>query len=203
MANAITDFKSLLSEIVSIQLFYRRLNDVELDGSTYNIVFKDVKQSDGTTELGLFFRNEKKDDYAVSLRQLAGLRIATGTITSKWFEEFREDEFGTILQEKAREIAEAGGSLDTLKFKVAAQLRVKNAQVSGVVPVYQDKCYTGSALYETGVNDLIKGKTGKYWETKEYQLGVRALREKLHATPVKKGKATEANEVKLPIFTIL
>ena len=176
---------------------------MELNDSTYNIIFKDVKQSDGTTELGLFLRNEKKDDYSVSFRQLAGLRIATGKLSSEWFEEFREDEFGTILQEKAREIAEAGGSLETLKFKVSAQLRVKNAQVSGVVPVYQDKCYTGSASYETGVKDLIKGKTGKYWETREYQNGVRELREKLHATATKAGKAIEANEVKLPIFTIL
>lgn len=204
MAN-VNDFKSLLSEVVAIQLFYRRLNDVELDNAIYSIVFKDVKLSDGTTEPGLFFRNEKKDDYAVSLRQLAALRLATGKITSQWFEEFKDDANGTVLQDKAREIAEAGGSLETLRFKVISQLRVRNEQASGKVsiPVYHDRCYTGISAYESGVRELVKGKTGKYWETREYQSGVRTLREKLHATAVKDGKAIEANEVKLPIFEII
>jgi hypothetical protein len=204
----LNDFGSLLSEIVMIQLFYRRLNDVQIGTEVYSIIFKEVKDSTGKSEVKIFLRNSKKDDYALTVRQLAGLRIAVGTITSKWFEEFRDDAFGTTLQEKARELTDVASKLETMKFRVAHQLKVRNefalgAKADEFVPVYQDRCYVGATDYSIKLRELTKGKTGNFWETPEYQLGVRDAREKLHATALKPGKDIEANIVKLPIFEIL
>lgn len=198
------DFLSLLSEIVALQLFYRRLNDVQLNDDVYNIIFKDVTTTDGKSEARIFLRNSKKDDYALTLRQLAGLRIATGPITAKWFDEFRDDANGATFQDKARELAEAGVSLDTVKFRVVAQLTVRN-EFSPVAntPVYQDRCYVGSTEYSMKLRELVKGKGGDFYATPEYSLGVRELREKLHATALKPGKNIDANLVKLPVFEVI
>jgi hypothetical protein len=203
----INDYPSLLSEIVALQLFYRRLNDVQLGDEIYRIVFKDVKDTTGKLEPKLFLRNSKKDDYGLTLRQLAGLRIADGKITAEWFDGFKEDTNGSVFQDKCRELVDGGATLETLKFKVVAQLKVKNefakGKVNEVIPVYQDRCYTGSTEYSATLRGLTKGKTGNFWETPEYSSGVREAREKLHATPLKDGKEVEANIVKLPIFEIL
>jgi hypothetical protein len=202
------DFGSLLSEIVMLQLYYKRLNDVQIGTEVFSIIFKDVKDAAGKSETKIFLRNSKMDDYALTVRQLAGLRIATGgTITAKWFEEFKDDAFGTTLQEKARELAEAC-VLETMKFRVVAQLKVKNEWAAGAkagefIPVYQDRCYVGATEYSIALRALTKDKAGNFWETQEYQLGVRDAREKLHATAVKPGKDIEANIVKLPIFEII
>jgi hypothetical protein len=200
----IIDYKSLLSEVCALQLNYKRLNDVELGDETYSIVFKDVKDLQGKTETRFFLRNTKKEDYGLTLRQLSALRLATGKITASWFDDFKEDANGAVLQDKAREIAEAGGTLETIKFKVVAQLKVKNDHVHVAnTPIYQDRCYTGVAEYSTGLRDLRKGKGTNFWETPEYSFGIRDLREKLHATPLKPGKDVEANIVKLPIFEVI
>jgi hypothetical protein len=199
-----SNYKSLLSRVCAIVLGYKRLNDVELNDDTYTIQFKDVTDNAGVVETKLFLRNNKQDDYGVTERQLAALRIATGPITAKWFDEFKEEANGTTLQVKAREMLEAGTDLATAKFQVVAQLKVKNEFVTNsVVPVYQDRCYEGISAYRTGLRELTKGKTGKFWESTEYSYGVRDLREKLHSTAVKTGKTIEANEVKLPVFKLV
>jgi len=205
MANLVADFASLLSEIVSIQLFYRRLNDVEkIDGEVFNLIFKEVDGLDGKKTTKLYMRSNKHDDYNLTIRQLAGLRISTGKITAKWFEEFKEDQYGDILQNVAPSLAAQGRTLEDLRFKVSAQLIVKNEQITtGIVPVYQDKFYEGANTYKTEVRNFTKGKPSNFWETYEYSSKVRELREQLHRSPVKAGKDIPANEVRLPIFEVI
>jgi hypothetical protein len=204
MAIISNDFKSLLSEICELQLNYKRLNDVELGTETYTIAFKDVKGLDGKTEPKVFFRNTKKDDYGLTVRQLAALRLATGPITAKWFDEFVADANGAIFQDEARTLSEAGKTIENIKFKVVAQLKIRNEwNPVADTPVYQDRCYTGITEYSTKLRELRVGKDNNFWESIEYRVGVRELREKLHSTPLKKGKDVEANVVKLPVFEII
>jgi hypothetical protein len=195
------DFKSLLSEVCAIVMDYKRLNDVAIGPETYSLIFKDVQDSAGKSETRLFLRSSKMDDYGLTVRQLAGLRIADGAIKATWFDEFRDDANGTTLQARLKEDAKL--DLSSIKFKVVAQLKVKNEFASGLTPVYNDRCYEGSIEYRTGVRALVANKPANFWATTEYSFGMRDLREKLHATRVKEGKAIEANEVRLPIFEII
>lgn len=207
MAN-VKDYSSLLSEIVALQLFYRRLNDVQLDNETYSIYFRDVKNSENKLETRFFLINSKKDEYGLTLRQLAGLRVALGKIESVWFDEFRGDQNGAVFQDYARELGSKGKTLEELRFKVVAQLKVKNEFATGAtdtnfIPVYQDRCYTGSTEYSTTIRNLVRGKAPEFFGTAEYAVGVREAREKLHKTPLKPGKDVDTNIVRLPIFEII
>jgi hypothetical protein len=198
------NFKSLLSEICAITLNFKRINDVTLGDAVYSIIFKDVTDTAGAVETKLFVRDDKMQDYGMTIRQLAALRVALGPIKATWFDEFREDANATNFQAKALEMAAAGIDLSTIKLKVVHQVKIKNEFVpGGATAVYQDMCYEGITEYRTKLRDLTKGKAKDFWSTYEYSSAVRELREKLHATNIKSGKAIDANIVMLPIFSII
>jgi hypothetical protein len=197
------NFKSLLSEICAIVLDFKRLNDVNM-GETYAIDFCERKNSAGVVEERPCLRGVRNDEYVVTIPQLAALRIANGPLTAKWLDEFKSDTNATMLQEKAKELQAAGSNMSNLKFKVVAQVKIRNefCNVSDT-PVYQDKCYEGITEYTKGLRALVSGKVGDFYKSNEYRFGIRDLREKLHATNVKPGKAIAENIVLLPVFEII
>lgn len=198
------NFKSLLSLICEIKLDYKRINDVAIGDEVYQIAFYDAKDSSGKTDTRICLKSSKGDEYALSIRQLAGLRIQTGTVTATWLDEFRTDAGGATFQTKAKELVDAGVDLSTIKFKVVRQLKVKNNQAGGaIVPVYKDSCYEGAAAYVRGVRALLNGKTAEFFATADYSRGMAELRDTLHASPVKPGQAIEANCVLLPVFQVI
>lgn len=199
------NFKSLLSLICEIKLDYKRINDVAVGDELYQIAFYDGKNSaTGATETRICLKSSKGDEYALSIFQLAALRMQTGTVTATWLDEFRNDSGGSNFQTKAKELVDAGVDLSTVKLKAVKQLKVKNSQVTGsVTPVYKDMCYEGAAAYVKGTRALLNGKTAEFFATAEYRRGMADLREALHATPVKAGQAIEANCVLLPIFQVI
>ena len=197
------NFASLLSLICETRFDYRRVNDVNVSDEELTIQFYDTKDSEGKNDVRICLKDSKKNEYSLSVRQLAGLRIETSEIKCTWLDEFREDAGGSIFQNVARELLEKGKSLETIKFKVVKQLKVKNAQVQGAtVPVYKDSCYEGAKDYTKGIRALLKDKTAAFFATAEYSRGMAELREKLHSTPVRNGQDIEKNYVLLPVFRV-
>lgn len=189
------DFKSLLSAVVEYKLDWSRINDVKIDGEVYRISWRTYNEKDN-----LCLVDTKKKDYAVTEYQLAALRIATGKITAVWLDEFRNDANATNFQAVAIELFEAKKSLEDVRFKVVAQLKIHNNQAGKDIPIYNDRCYEGSNEYIKGVRTLLKDKEVDFWKTPEYRNGMRELRDSLYATPLKEGKGIEANIVYLPVF---
>lgn len=196
--------KSLLSLICAVRLDYKRVNDVTVTDGVLTIGFFDVKDSTGKSEVRVCLKNEKGDEYQVSERQLAGLRIANGAVNATWLDEFRTDANGSVFQTKARELVEKGKDLDNVKFKVVKHLKVKNNMVTtSDTPVYRDNCYEGALEYTRGIRTLLAGKTQDFFRTADYSRGMAELRERLHTTTVKPGKGIAENCVLLPVFEVI
>jgi hypothetical protein len=194
--------KQLLSLILEMRMDYKRINDVSMDNSVYTISSFDVKTGD-VVDQRWCLKDGKSNEYALSVRQLAGLRVATGAVKAEWLDEFRTDPNGVIFQVKAREMSDAGVDISTIKFKVVKQLKVKNNMIThSVVPVYKDFCYEGALEYTRGVRALISGKGTDFYKQPEYSRGMADLRERLHQTALRPDKAIEANLVLLPIFEV-
>jgi hypothetical protein len=197
------NFVSILSSICSIKLDFNRLNDVTTSAGELTIGFYDTKDAEGKTESNLCLKDEKGVEYSLSIRQLAALRIANGEIKSEWLDEFKSDPNGVTFQSIARELMDAGKSIENVKFTVVKQLKVKNAMVTATTePVYIDKYYEGEAEYKKGISDLFRGKPRNFYMTPEYSRGMHELRTALHSTPVRKGKNQPENVVLLPVFKI-
>jgi hypothetical protein len=197
------DLKSLLSELCEVELRHRRLNDVAISSNKFTVTMREVEDTITKKKATkIFLTHSAVEEFGVTLKQLASLRVITDKITAKWLHEFEGDPNATILQEKARSMQAAGLGIDSIRLEVVAQLKVRNdfAKLPNT-PVYIDKCYTGIAEYSATVRPLMKGES--YWETKEYQFGVRDAREKLHATALKEGMDTEKNVVLLPVFKVV
>lgn len=198
------NYSSLLSLICEVRLDYRRVNDLAIANEELTIQFYDTKNAAGVSETRLCLRDSKKNEYALSIKQLAGLRVQTGTITATWLDEFKSDAAGAVFQTRAKEIVESGKSLENLKFKVVKQLKVKNNQITDkLIPVYKDYCYEGAQEYTRGIRALLANKGSDFFQTAEYARGMAELREKLHSSPIKQGQAIEANLVLLPVFEVI
>lgn len=198
------DLKSLLSLILEMRMDYKRINDVAMDNAVYTISSFELKTGQAVTEQRWCLKDGKSNEYALSVRQLAGLRVAKGAITAEWLDDFKTDVNGIIFQTKARELNDAGADLSGIKFRVVKQLKVKNNMIStSVVPVYKDFCYEGALEYTRGVRALINGKAADFFGTPEYGRGMQDLRERLHLTALKAGKGIDANLVLLPVFEVI
>ena len=198
------NFQSLLSLICEVRLDYRRVNDLAIANEELTIQFYDTKNASGVSETRLCLRDSKKNEYALSIKQLAGLRIQTGTITATWLDEFKSDAGGAVFQTVAKEFVESGKSLEGLKFKVVKQLKVKNNQITtSLTPVYKDFCYEGVQEYTRGIRALLAGKGSDFFQTADYARGMAELREKLHSSPIKQGQNIESNLVLLPVFQVI
>lgn len=197
-------YSSLLSLICAVRLDYKRVNDVTVTDGVLTIGFFDMTDSTGKSDTRICLKNAKGEEYQVSDRQLAGLRIATGAVTATWLDEFRTDANGCVFQVKARELVEKGKDLSEVKFKVVKHLKVKNTMINSIdTPVYKDNCYEGALEYTRGVRTLLAGKTQDFFRTAEYSRGMAELRERLHATAVKPGKGINENCVLLPVFEVI
>lgn len=197
------NYASLLSLICEIKLDYRRINDVTIANGVLSIAFYDVKDASGKVDTRLCLKDSKSNEFSLSIKQLAGLRIEVGTLTSTWLDEFRNDNAGSTFQQIAREYVAQGKALDSIHFTVSKQLKVKNNQVtSSVQPVYKDFCYEGAAEYVRGVRALLNGKDSAFFQSPDYSRGMADLRDRLHASPLKPGKGTETDLVLLPVFKL-
>jgi hypothetical protein len=197
---------SLLIELLKLRLNFLRINDVALSDEVYRVDFFDGKTSAGVDYVGICVVDSRKNEYTVSDRQLAGLRLKKGTLTSVWLEDFRSDAGADTLQEWLKEKVTTTPNFDLadLRLKVVAQLKVRNPHASVAdTPVYQDFCYEGSVIYKKGVVALTKGKDVSFYRTQEYSLGMMDLRDALHKTSMRPGKVTDENIVRLPIFAII
>ena len=198
------NFNSLLSAICEVKLDYRRVNDLAISATELSIKFVDYRNSDGKTDVRIALVDSKKNEYYVSERQLAALRIRVGSLSCTWLDEFKADQGAAVFQTVARELFEQGASIENIKFKVVAQLKVKNNQVTtATVPVYKDYCYKGAGEYTRAIRAMLKGKTNDFFRTTEYSRSMAEIRENLHASELIKGKDTEANLVLLPVFEIV
>jgi hypothetical protein len=185
-------------------LNFLRVNDITIGSGVYNIDFFDTKDAAGKPVERICLKDEKNNEFQVSDRQLAALRIATGPISAVWFDEFKSDPNATTFQVKARELLAAGKDVRDVKFRAVKQLKVRNNQVTVIdTPVYKDNCYEGSAEYTRSVRSLTTGKAAEFFSTPEYFRSMTEIREKLHSTSVKTGKAIDANLVYLPVFEIV
>jgi len=200
-----TTYKSLLSEICAVMMNFKRINDVELGDGLYSLAFYTRKNTEGVDTEYYCLRDDKGNDYSLSVKQIAGLRVAEkATVTAKWFDEFKDDASCSVFQVKAKELMSQDVDLSNIKFKVVSQLQIRNDQVTKKdVPVYQDFCYEGITEYRTKLRALIVGKGKDYWNHPEYKSGIRDLRENLHKTDLKEGKGIDAHIVRLPIFQII
>lgn len=198
------NFSSLLSAICEIKLDYRRVNDLTINSTELSIKFVDYRTPDGKSEIRIALVDDKKNEYYVSERQLAALRIKTGNLKCTWLDEFKSDAGATVFQAVARELLESGKALENIKFKVVAQLKVKNNQVqNNVVPVYKDYCYKGAGDYTKSIRALLKDKTAEFFKTQDYSRSMAEIRETLHASELIQAKATEDNLVLLPVFEVI
>ncbi len=197
-------YSSLLSLICEIKLDYRRINDVTVATDVLSIGFYDVKDNLGKVDTRLCLKDSKSNEYSLSIKQLAGLRIETGDVKSQWLDEFKSDADGATFQTVAKTFIDSGKSIETLRFKVSKQLKVRNNQINGTVqPVYKDFCYEGSSEYTRGIRALLNGKPQDFPQTPDYARGMAELRDRLHASPLRSEKITEANIVLLPVFKIV
>jgi hypothetical protein len=198
------DLRELLTAICEVVLDFKRINDVKMDNEVYTIAFCNRKNSAGQMEERPCLLSSKKVEYAVTIPQLAALRIANGPISAKWLDEFKTDPNAVMFQEKAKTLTASGVDLSTIKFKVVAQLKIRNEYTKSTdTPVYLDKCYEGILEYTKALRALISGKVGDFYASTEYRYGIRDMREKLHSTPVKAGKEIAENIVMLPVFEII
>lgn len=196
-------FSSLLSQICEVRLDYRRINDVTINNGDLMIAFYEVKDLTGKVEVKLCLRDTNKNEYALSIRQLAALRIQVGTVKAEWLDDFKTDDAGSTFQSVARKLVDEGKSLEGLKFKVVKQLKVKNNQITASsTPIYKDFCYEGVSEYTKSVRALLNGKTNDFFQTPEYGRSMAEIREKLHSSPLKSGQGIEANLVLLPLFQV-
>lgn len=198
------DYKGLLSLICLLRLNFLRVNDIAIGSGVYSIDFFDAKDASGKEVERVCLKDEKNNEYQVSEKQLAALRIATGPVAAVWFDEFKADPNATTFQVKARELLAAGKDIRDVKFRAVKQLKVRNNQVTVLdTPVYRDNCYEGSAEYTRSTRALTSGKAAEFFSSPEYFRGMAEIREKLHSTTVKPGKAIDANLVYLPVFEIV
>lgn len=197
------DFNSLLGQVLEARLSIRRINSVRKSDASYRISFYTVKDAAGIADERPCLKDLKQVEYALSINQLAALRIASDKLTAVWADEFRDDKNGDILQSLIRELP-SGKTLENARFKVAYELKVKNHLVSGTTPtpVYEDACYEGALEYTRGVRALLKDKTAEFFKSYDYNRGMAELRETLHLTKVKEGKNIDANLVLLPVFEL-
>jgi len=194
---------SLLSAICGMRLGVNRLNDVTVVANElYRIDFFSAKARDGKEYEGNCLKDSKEVEYVANDYQLAALRVATGTISSPWLEDFKNDPNGSILQTYVKTNNIDGEGLKAMRFKAVQLLKIRNSLATGDVPVYKDFCYEGAAGYLKAIRALLKDKDADFYTTREYSDGVREARETLHATPLKPGKATDDNIVYVPVFQI-
>jgi hypothetical protein len=197
------NFSSLLSKLCEIRLDYRRINDVTFATGALSLAFYDYKDAAGKVEVRLCLKDAKSNEYSLSERQLAALRIEVGELKAIWLDEFKTDPEVVVFQTIAREYLATSKSIETIKFTVSKQLKVKNNQITdSVQPVFQDVCYAGILEYKKGIVSLLDGKDNSFFLTAEYSRGMTALRATLHATPLKPGRGTEKDIVLLPVFKL-
>lgn len=192
-----TNFKSLLSTIMELQLGYRRVNDLEVGKGVYHLEIVKFNDDERVCLVG-----DDKVQYPVSVAQLASLRCTEDmkSVKAEWLDDFHKDPNGMTFQAFA---AKETADLENMIFKVVGQLKIRNHSVNEEnVPVYQDRYYTGSNEYIREIRNLLKGKERSFFATPEYRYGVRELRDRLYQTSVREGKDVPENVVKLPIFTV-
>lgn len=195
------DFQSLLGTILEYKLDFSRINDVTISDEIYSIGFSDYKNAQGVLETHLCLRDSKRKEYGITEYQLAALRIATGPVSIKWLDEFRTAANCVIFQTLVDDVVTKVKTLEFVKFKVVAQLKIRNqADPTGVTPVYHERCYEGAADFMKATRLLVKDKPRDFYTTSEYRNGIKDLRDALYATKVKEGKAIDANAVLLPVF---
>lgn len=195
--------------ILAARLSLRRLNDITAAmNAIFRIAFYTVKDTSGVEEQRPCLKDAKQNEYALSINQLAALRlrIGSGISSAIWADEFRSNTDGAILQEYLRmpDAIPQGKTIEDMRFKVVHELKVKNHLITSSVPVpvYKDFCYEGSLEYTRGIRTLMTGKTREFYKTPEYNRGMAELREALHLSKVKPGQDKEENVVKLPVFEI-
>jgi hypothetical protein len=203
------DLKSILSDICKVELNYKRLNEIEIGTSTYKISSRPRTRQDGTSYDFICLIDEEGNEYAVSVKQLAGLRIVPSSeaLKSVWFDDWKSTEGASVFKTKALELEKLDVDLGTVRFKVVHQLKIRN-EFAGApnTPVYQDYCYSGKTEYKAKVLELvtrIKASTKDYWDNQDYKSTMPILREKLHATPLLNPNTSDAHVVKLPVFQLI
>ena len=130
--------------------------------------------------------------------------MANGSLAAEFLDDFKNDDKAQTLQDVARDLQTENKSLEDLRLKVVAQLKVRNHAVETQdTPTYEDFCYEGSREYKRKVDALLEGKDADFFKTPEYWRPISILREELHSTTLRAGYKKDSNIVLLPVFSII
>jgi hypothetical protein len=199
------DLKDLLNEVISANINYLRLNDLNLKtGGILVFGTKLYKNAKGEDDYNPCLVDERHNKFTASVNQLAAMRMATtGDALPEWHEDFKSDG-GQNFQNIAIDLVTNNTKIETLKLKVIGQLKMRNHFATKAnTPIYKDNCYEGHASFYKAKFDLRDGKEAGYTSTTEYKTKVYELGNTLHATPLVESKATPENIEYLPVLTIV
>jgi len=199
------NYVKLLADLVKVRLDHKKVNDIDVLPDLYQIVFADIATNYGKTETRLFLRNDKMVDYEITVRQLAALRLSSNkaALAITWVDEFEGQPNTEAFQTRCKLMIDAENDLGSLKLRCVKRLMIRN-KFSAIAdaPVYKDNCYTGHVDFSRDSAALRMDKTPEFFDSPEFGMQYKALKDKLQGTALISGKNIEANLVYIPVFEI-
>lgn len=197
--------RSIMDAVLATELDFANINDIEAGDGEYVVTCGKLQKAEDTPFV--WFKpktgtNARK--FKASARQLAAARVfgGSGVPGVEWSRDFLTAPDCRSFQDLC--FSRASESADWLlnaTFVCIKQLKVRNQNVPGDVPLYKRKFYKGFQAYSDALVDVRKQHGDNYWESLSGRVAVAALRKTLEQSGLVDG-VTDADRVLIPVFRL-
>lgn len=196
---------NILDAVMAVELETSNINDIEAGDGEY-VVTCGKLEKEGDTPF-VWFKpkagtNAKK--FKASVRQLASARVygGSGVPSNDWSKDFYVTPDCRSFQDLCFSRAgESANWLTSATFVCIKQLKVRNQNVPGDVPLYKRKFYKGFQAYNDALVNVRKLHGDHYWESISGRIAVSDLRKTLESSGLVDG-VTDADRVLIPVFKL-